>query len=368
MDAVRELAVANATMTLGLGGLTIGFIFGLIVLKTNFCAMGSVSDIMIFGDYRRFRAWLLAGATAIIGVQMLQLTGVVDAGQSMFVMPNVSWLANIIGGALFGVGMVLSGGCVSRNLVRVGTGDMRSLFILMVVATFAYMTLGGIFGPMRSTLQQASFLSPADFGLTSQSAGALTASLLGLSSQAGNWVSAGLVAGLVLLFCFKDKNFRTSRPHLIAGFGIGLCVIAGWALTGLSFDEFADKPQQPISLTFVRPAGDALEYLRRFTADTTLGFGVATVFGALAGTIFGAVITGRFHLATFADNKDTIRNLFGAALMGIGGVLALGCTIGQAITGISTLALGSFITFGAIVIGAVLGLKILEKLAEAGAP
>lgn len=368
MDSVRELAMANATMTLALGGLVIGFIFGLIVLKTNFCAMGSVSDIMIFEDYRRFRAWLLAGATAIIGVQLLQLTGAVDAGQSMFVMPNISWLANIIGGALFGIGMVLSGGCVSRNLVRVGTGDLRSLFILMIVAIFAYMTLGGILGPMRSALQQASILSPADLGLSSQSAGAIIASALGLSPQTGNWVSAAVIAGLVLLYCFKDANFRSSKLHLIAGFGIGLCVVAGWALTGLSFDELADKPQQPISLTFVRPAGDTLEYFRRFTADTTLGFGVATVLGALAGTIFGAVITGRFHLATFADNKDTLRNMFGAALMGIGGVLAIGCTIGQAITGVSTLALGSFITFGAIIIGAVIGLKILERLAQAGAP
>jgi len=368
MDAVRELAVANAAMTLAFGGLGIGFFFGLIVLKTNFCAMGSVSDIMIFGDYRRFRAWLLAGATAILGVQILQLTGVVDAGQSMFVSPNISWLANIIGGALFGVGMVLSGGCVSRNLVRVGTGDLRSLFILMVVATFAYMTIGGILGPLRSIIQQASILTPSNFGLTSQSAGELTAVLLGLSPRAGSWLSAGAISALALLYCFKDASFRSSRSHLIAGFGIGVCVIAGWAITGLTFDEFADRPQQPISLTFVRPAGDTLEYLRRFTADTTLGFGVATVLGALAGTITGALITGRFHLATFADNKDTVRNLFGAALMGIGGVLALGCTIGQAITGISTLALGSFITFGAIVIGAVIGIKILEKLAQAGAP
>lgn len=363
MDAVRELAVANATMSLALGGLIIGFSFGLIVLKTNFCAMGSVSDIMMFGDYRRFRAWLLAGATAIIGVQVLQIIGVVDAGQSMFASPGVSWLANILGGALFGIGMVLSGGCVSRNLVRVGTGDLRSLFILMVVATFAYMTIGGILGPVRNAIQQASILAPSNFGLTSQSVGALTQGLLGLSSQTGNLLSAGVIAGLILLYCFKDANFRGSPMHLIAGFGIGVCIIAGWAVTGLTFDEFADQPQQPISLTFVRPAGDTLEYLRRFTADTTLGFGVATVIGALVGTTVGAIFSGRFHLATFADSKDTLRNLSGAALMGIGGVLALGCTIGQAVTGVSTLALGSFITFAMIIIGAILGIKLLEKLA-----
>ncbi len=367
MDAVRELAVSDATMTLALGGLIIGFFFGLIVLKTNFCAMGSISDFMIFGDFRRFRAWLLAGATAIVGVQLLQLAGVVDTGQSMFVSPGLSWLANIVGGGLFGLGMVLSGGCVSRNLVRVGTGDMRSLFILMVVATFAYMTIGGIFGPMRTTIQQADFLAPSSFGLTGQSAGTIASGLLGLSPQAGGWLSASLIAGPVLFYCFKDASFRSSSPHLIAGLGIGACIIAGWAVTGLAFDEFADQPQRATSLTFVRPAGDTLEYLRRFTADPTLRFGVASVFGALAGTFTGAILTGKFHLATFADNKDTLRNLSGAALMGIGGVIALGCTIGQGITGISTLAVGSFITFGAIVLGAVFGLKMLEWRARVGA-
>lgn len=367
MDAVRELALIDAPMTLALGGLFVGFIFGLIVLKTNFCAMGSVSDIMMFGDYRRFRAWLLAGATAILGVQLLQFAGVVDTGQSMFVSPGASWLANVFGGVLFGVGMVLAGGCVSRNLVRVGTGDMRSLFILMVVAAFAYMTIGGIFGPLRSIIQQSALFGPSNFGLASQSAGSLASGLLDVSPRAGGWLSASLIAGLVLLYCFKDASFRRSPLHLIAGFGIGACIIAGWAITGLSFDEFADQPHPPISLTFVRPAGDTLEYLRRFTADSTLRFGVATVFGALAGTLAGAVLTGRFHLATFADNKDTLRNLAGAALMGIGGVLALGCTIGQAITGVSTLALGSFITFGSIVVGAVIGIKLLEKLARGGA-
>ncbi|MCH8239293.1 MAG: YeeE/YedE family protein [Proteobacteria bacterium] len=367
MDTIRDLAVTYAPTSLALGGLMIGLVFGLIVFSTNFCAMGSISDVMIFGDYRRFRAWLLAGAVAILGVQLLQFTGIVDVGLAMFVSPNVSWLANIIGGLLFGFGMVLSGGCVSRNLVRVGTGDLRSLFILMVVGLFAYMTIGGIFGPLRVEIQQLNLLAPSNFALSSQSAGSLTADFLGVSLQMGRWLSAGLIAGLVLIFCFKDANFRGSPLHMIAGFGIGGCIIAGWAVTGLSFDEFADQPQAPTSLTFVRATGDTMEYLRRFTANTIPSFAIATVFGALAGAVLGAVSTGRFHLATFVDNKDTLRNLFGAAIMGIGGVFALGCTIGQAITGVSTLALGSFITFAAIVSGAVIGIKSLEKIALAGA-
>ena len=362
MDAIRELAIAHGALTLTLGGLAVGFFFGLIVFKTNFCAMGSISDIMLFGDYRRFRAWLLAIAVAVLGVQVLQLAGITDIGKAMFVSPNVSWLANILGGLLFGFGMVLSGGCVSRNLVRVGTGDLRSLFILMVVGLFAYMSIGGILGPLRVEIQQYSLLAPSALALTDQSLGSIAANVLGVNPQLGGWVSAGVIAAVIMFYCFKDANFRASRMHLLAGFGIGACIIAGWAITGLTFDEFADKPQDPISLTFVRATGDTMEYLRRFTAQTTPSFGIATIFGALLGTFVGAVLSGRFRLATFADNKDTLRNLSGAALMGIGGVLALGCTIGQAVTGASTLALGSFVTFGAIVSGAVMGIKTLERL------
>lgn len=362
MEAIRELAVAQGALTLTLGGLAVGFVFGLIVFKTNFCAMGSISDIMLFGDYRRFRAWLLAMATAILGVQLLQFAGVADIGRAMFVSPNVSWLANVIGGLLFGVGMVLSGGCVSRNLVRVGTGDLRSLFILMVVAFFAYMSIGGIIGPLRVELQQFSQLAPSAFALPDQSLGSIVAKVSGVNPQMGGWLAAAAIAALILFYCFKDANFRTSQMHMLAGFGIGACIIAGWTITGLSFDEFADQPQDPISLTFVRATGDTMEYLRRFTANTTPSFGISTIFGALLGTFVGSVLTGRFRLATFADNKDTLRNLSGGALMGIGGVLALGCTIGQAITGASTLAVGSFLTFGAIVSGAVIGIKALERL------
>lgn len=367
MDAIREMAVADAPMTLAFGGLVIGFFFGLIVFKTNFCAMGSVSDIMMFGDFRRFRAWLLAGAVSVLGVQGLELAGVVDTSSAMFVSPNISWLANVLGGLMFGFGMVFAGGCVSRNLVRVGAGDLRSLFILLTVALFAYMTIGGVFGPLRVQIQQVSQLAPTQFGLSNQSLGSIIASLSGLSPQAGGWLGAALVAGAVLLYCFKDRNFRSSPTHMIAGFGIGACIIAGWAITGLSFDEFAEHPTEINSLTFVRPMGDTLEYLRRFTANTTPTFPVATVFGSLVGTFAGAVSSGRFRLATFADNKDTLRNVSGAIFMGIGGVLALGCTIGQGITGVSTLALGSFITFGAIVSGAVIGIKVLESRALAGA-
>jgi hypothetical protein len=181
------------------------------------------------------------------------------------------------------------------------------------------------------------------------------------SALAGKIVLAVLLAGL-LGYVLKDRGFRNSPTHIIAGVGIGLCVTAGWLLTGLAQDDFADVPVALASLTYVRPSGDTIDYLMRFTAYSAPTFAVVTTFGALLGGFIGAVAHGKFAIATFADAKDTRRNLFGAALMGIGGVVALGCTVGQAISGASTLALGSYITFVFIVVGGIAGMKFFEFL------
>ena len=165
----------------------------------------------------------------------------------------------------------------------------------------------------------------------------------------------------MLVYCFGGAGFRTSPVHIWSGIGIGLCAVAGWALTGLAFDEMSDRPTQPISLTYVRPTADAIEWLERYTAARLPGFGVATVFGAILGAFLVAVAKGRYRVTGFADTSDMLRSLMGAMLMGVGGVMALGCTIGQGITGVSTLALGSFLTFAAIVTGGVAGVKALER-------
>lgn len=366
MDELRETIVADAGTYLALGGLIVGMIFGFIVQRTNFCAMGSISDILSFDDYRRFRSWLLAAATAIIGAQILQMVGIVNLSQSMYLNANFNWLGNVIGGLLFGIGMVFAGGCTSRNLVRAGGGDIRSVFVLMIVGLFAYMTIGGIIGPVRAELQTTTQIDLAGFGFDTQSMGAMIGKATGQEQAIGSWIAAVAIAGIMILYCFKDSGFRKSPSHLIAGFGIGLCIVAGWAVTGFAFDEFADQPQNPISLTYVRPAGDTLEYLRRFTADMVPGFAVTSVFGALAGAFIAAITAGKFQLTTFADTGDTLRNMGGAMLMGIGGVMALGCTIGQAVTGLSTLAVGSLVTFAALIIGGIIGVKALERILMMG--
>jgi uncharacterized membrane protein YedE/YeeE len=362
IEALRELVIASPALYVGFGGLLIGVVFGYIVFRTNFCTMGSISDIMNFGDYRRFRAWLLATATAILGATFVEVAGIADLTDSIYLTPSLNWFGNIVGGLLFGFGMVFAGGCTSRNLVRAGGGDLRSLMVIIVVGIFGYMTIGGLLGPLRVMIFTPTTVNLADYGLDSQRTGDILAAMFGIDAKvAGSAMVVVILAGL-LGYIFKDKGFRNSPMHIIAGAGIGLCVIAGWTLTGLAIDDFADVPVQLTSLTYVRPSGDLIDYLMRFTAYSAPSFAVVTTLGALLGGFIGAIAHGKFHIATFADAIDTTRNLFGAALMGIGGVLALGCTVGQAISGASTMALGSYITFAFIVLGGIAGMKFFEFL------
>ena len=360
MTALRDLIQQNPAAWLAIGGSLIGAVFGAIVYRTNFCTMGSISDFMAFGDYRRFRAWVLAATVALIGTQLLALTGVVPLAKSMYLAPNLNWFGNVAGGLMFGFGMVFAGGCASKNLARVGGGDLRALLTLIIMGLVAYMALGGILGPARAWIEQATAIDLTGLKMPTQGAGDVLGILSGLHARTATLLVAGIVAGLALIYCCKDDAFRTSPAHLWSGIGVGLCAVAGWALTGLAFDDMAARPVSPVSLTFVRPTADSIEWLQRFTAGMVPGFGVATVFGAIVGAHLMALSSGRFKLSAFSDLGDTRRSLFGAVLMGIGGVLAMGCTVGQGITGISTLAIGSFLTFAAIVIGGMRGIKALE--------
>lgn len=362
IDALRELVIESPALYVGFGGLIIGVVFGYIVFKTNFCTMGSISDVVNFGDYRRFRSWILASATGIIGASVLEMTGVVDLAGSIYLTPNLNWVGNIVGGLLFGFGMVFAGGCTSRNLVRAGGGDLRSLMVLLIVGIFGYMTIGGLLGPLRAMVFGPVTINLADYGLETQRVGDIFGALTGLDSGLSAKIMLAVILAGMLGYTLKDKDFRNSPVHIIAGVGIGLCVTAGWLLTGLAQDDFADVPVALASLTYVRPSGDTIDYLMRFTAYSAPSFAVVTTFGALLGGFIGAIIHGKFHIATFADAKDTTRNMFGAALMGIGGVVALGCTVGQAISGASTMALGSYITFVFIVVGGIAGMKFFEFL------
>ncbi|NKB52643.1 MAG: YeeE/YedE family protein [Rhizobiaceae bacterium] len=362
IESLRESVLENPGHIVMWGGLVIGMVFGFTIYRTNFCTMGSISDIIALSDYRRFRAWLLAAAVAVLGAWWVETAGVTDLANTMYMTPNLNWAGNIIGGALFGFGMAFAGGCVSRNLVRTGGGDIRSLMVLIVTGIFGYMTIGGILGPIRANIESASAVDLSEMGLEDQGVGSMLASVSGMDSATGHTIMILVIVAVIFLYCFKDQQFRQSKTHIVSGVVIGACVTAGWVLTGLAADEFADVAVPVGSLTFVRPSGDAIEYLMRFTALGFPNFGISTLVGTILGAFIAAKVAGRFRLATFADSTDTLRNLFGAMLMGIGGVMALGCTVGQAVTGVSTLAFGSMLTFAAIVAGGFLGVNYLNRL------
>lgn len=358
MVSLHELASANASLVLAIGGLAIGFFFGAIISRTNYCAMGALADIHNFGDTKRFRAWMLAAAVSVIGTQALAAAGVVDVSRSMYASATLNWLGHVAGGLIFGVGMVFAGGCPSRNLARAGSGDLRALLTLVVLGLFAYMTIGGVFAPVRAAVEG---LTNVTLPAPTQRAGDVLASLLPIDAGHATALLAATLAVATLAYVFSSQSFRASPIHVASGLGVGLCVVAGWAVTGLAYDDLAARPVPPISLTFVRPAGDSLEWLQRYTASPMPGFGVASLFGTLLGAFAVSLARGHFRIATFSDSGDTLRHLGGAVLMGIGGVMALGCTVGQSLTGVSTLSIGSFLATAAIVVGGRWGLVALER-------
>lgn len=361
IDTWKEIVLGAPEAFVGWGGLIIGIVFGFTIQRSNFCSMGAISDFLTFGDWRRFRSWLLAGAVAILGVLIIERAGAVDLTYSLYTGTTFQWGGHIIGGLMFGFGMVFGGGCVSKNLARAGGGDLRSLIVLIIIGISGYMTIGGLFAQARVFVTEP-LTADLSGSLDAQTVDAVLAGVTGMAAGSAKMVAALVIAGAIIVYAFMDKGFRSSLPHVSAGVVIGLCVVAGWFLTGLAFDDFADNPMVE-SLSYVRPAGDTVDYLMRFTAYAAPSFTVVTLIGALIGAFASAITSKKFNWATFTDPADTMRNLFGAVLMGIGGVTAIGCTIGQSVTGFSTLAMGSILTFLCIILGGIVGVKVMERLA-----
>jgi hypothetical protein len=340
-------------------GLLAGMVFGATAQITNFCTMGAVSDMINLQDYRRFRAWMLAVAVAIAGGQLLHMEGLIDLGRSIYLTPNLGWLGAILGGGLFGFGMMLAGGCGNKTLVRLGSGNLKSLIVLLILGIFAYMTLRGLIAVARVAVIEPTNIDLGRAGLSSQGLPDMLAAVTGTSASALRVVLAVVAVAGLLFYCFRDAKFRRSPPNIASGLIIGALIPAGWLITGVvGNDPFAPAPLA--SFTFVAPSGESIMYLMAFTG-ATLSFGIATVGGVILGAFVAAVARKTFRVESFVDANDLLRHLSGAAMMGTGGVLALGCTIGQGITGLSTLAAGSVLAFLSILAGGVYGMKYLEE-------
>ena len=345
----------------------IALAMGAVTNKTRFCTMGAVSDWVNMGDTGRMRSWVFSMAIALIGVIVLEATGVVSFGADTFPpyrSASFAWLRYLIGGLLFGIGMTLGSGCGSRTLVRIGGGNVKSLTVLVVAALCAYLMM---WTPLFETAFlpwiQASTLNLAQHGVPSQEVGSILAGMFQLEPTRALNLTVGALAALgMLIFVFRSADFRDSFDNILGGAAVGLAVIAGWYLTGgapgRAWKEYAEMATeipsrvQTQSFTFISPMGDSVRYLMDPTKLTLINFGVAALAGVILGAFIHAITTKGFRYERFFTVKDFANHALGGALMGTGGVLAMGCTIGQAVTGVSTLAIGSILTFFAIVIGA----------------
>ena len=347
------------------GAFTLAFIFGAVGNKTNFCTMGAVSDWVNMGDTNRMRMWLLAIAVALLGASALQVAGVVDLSKSIYPGPNFTWLSYLVGGFFFGVGMTLGSGCGSKTLIRIGGGNLKSLVVYVFLGIAAYMTLRGLFGAFRVGVLEKASITLAN----GQDLPSLAAAAIGMAKATWTTILAAVIGGALAAYAYASKEFRASFDYTLGGVVTGLVVVGGWYVSG-RLGYIAEDPQtlqeafvatntgRMESFSFVSPLAYTLEYLMLWTDKSKIvTYGIASALGVIAGSAAYALATRTFRWEGFRDAEDTANHIVGGILMGFGGITALGCTIGQAITGISTLALGSFITFAAIVAGSALTMK-----------
>ena len=364
----------------------IALVMGAVVNKTNFCTMGAVSDLVNIGDSGRFRAWLLAIAVAVLGVAALESLGLVNLDGSFppYRAGELLWAENLLGGLMFGVGMTLASGCGNKCLVRIGGGNLKSIIVVIIAGVMAYFMVSPFPGTDVTlfSLLFYDWIRPLAVNLgASQDLGSLVSSDAVATARL---VIGGAIGVLLLLLVFKSADFRSSRDNILGGLVVGLAVLAAWYVTSnviididdeqLSLGEYYEqwdmladseegmpaqaRPLSPQSYTFINPMGQTVGYASGGFDRTLLTFGVMAFLGVIAGSLLWSVLSRGFRVEWFSSFTDFVTHFVGAILMGLGGTLALGCTIGQGITGISTLATGSFITFGAIVLGSALTMKI----------
>jgi uncharacterized membrane protein YedE/YeeE len=332
-----------------LSGLIIGLLYGSIGVLSGFCMMSGLRGLWAEGDSRLARTFALAMGVAIASSQLLAARGAVDLGKSIYLQPTFSVPVMFFGGLLFGYGMVLSNGCGSRALILLGRGNLRSFVVVIVLGIFAEITLKGLIAPARIAAVQVTQLTAKVTSLP-----ALLSSF-GLNEVYGRMFATSLVSAALIIFALAHAPFRRSIGQIAAGLAIGLLIAAGWYATGhLGNDDF--NPVPVTSLTFVAPIADSLQYVMLSTGST-LNFGITTVFGVFAGSLVTSLLTGRFEFEGYRSPEHILRSAGGAALMGIGGVMAFGCSIGQGLTGISTLSLSSFVAVAGILMGTGAGLR-----------
>ncbi|MDA7748646.1 YeeE/YedE family protein [Gammaproteobacteria bacterium] len=350
----------------------LGFILGFVVNKTNFCTMGAVSDWVNIGDLSRFKSWMFAAAIAILGVTVFEFQSYFDLNDSRIPYRNsvFSWPRYILGGLMFGVGMTYASGCGNKVLIRIGGGNLKSIVVLLIAGLMAYiMTRTDFYGIIFHSWMNPISPDLAKLGIEDQSLPTIISLIISSANTVYYKLTVGLLVGLSFMYyIFRSGSFIKNMDNVIGGFIVGSVVVLAWYLTGSALGEewietnnFLDNPLPGVgiqSFTFINPMGESIIYFSKSADFYYLTFGVAALLSVILGSFVYSIISRNFRIEWFQSKEDLKRHVIGAVLIGIGGVLSMGCTIGQGVSGVSTLALGSFITLISIIIGAAIAMKI----------
>ncbi len=353
------------------GGLLLGLLFGAFGQVSRFCIRGAIADWVTFRGPARLLSWMLAVAVAAAGVQALIALQLFDAGRSVLWSPSFLWLSYLAGGAVFGFGMVLSGGCPQRSLVKAGGGDLKAVVTLVVTAIAALMTLRGAFAGLRVNLLDAWRVQLA----TPQDLGSLAAAALPLPAELLRW--AVVVALLLTAGWAAWRHRHQMEPsHWFGGILVGLLVPLAFLLTGY-IGFIAEHPEtlepawmgtqsrRPEGLSFAAPLGHSLDLLTLWSDKATIAtFGVMLTLGVLLGSFATAKARKDFRVESFRTPRELTSHLAGSVLMGVGGVTAMGCSIGNGLTGLAMLSGGALLAVAGIVAGAVAALHLQRRQME----
>jgi uncharacterized membrane protein YedE/YeeE len=364
MDISGSAALGTLTTQVLWSGFLLSMVFGAIAQRTHFCTMGAVSDIVNMGDWTRMRMWGMAIGVAMIGFFGMAAAGLIDPAKTLYASNRFIWLSALVGGAMFGFGMALSSGCGSKTLVRIGGGSLKSLVVFAVMGIAAFATLKGITAVVRvATLDRVAVEFTAN-----ASAPSWVASAFGVAPAVAGLGLALLIGVSLIVWALCGADFRRLDP-LLGGLGIGAVIAGMWWVSG-SLGYVAEHPEtlqeafiatnsgRAEAMSFVSPVAYTLDWFMFFSDKSkVLTLGIVSVFGVVAGSAVYSLFSRNFRWEGFRDVQDTANHLAGAALMGVGGVCAMGCTVGQGLSGISTLSATSFVALAAILAGCAAGLK-----------